>query len=60
MHNKEDTFFKDDYVRQPTEIRDIERDSFVLHVPVRSQDHDFGENKVSKVKVAAVITNLTV
>ena len=47
-------------MHQPAEIRDIERDSFVLHVPVRSQDHDFGENKVSKVKVAAVITNLTV
>ncbi|RVX18644.1 Protein EXECUTER 2, chloroplastic [Vitis vinifera] len=54
LHNKEDTSSKDDYVRQPAEIRDMERDSFVLHVPVRSQDHDIGENKVSKVKVAAI------
>ena len=47
-------------MHQPAEIRDMERDSFVLHVLVRSQDHDIGENNASKVKVAAAITNLTV
>ena len=60
LHNKEYTSSKDDYVHQPAEIRDMERDSFVLHVLVRSQDHDIGENNASKVKVAAAITNLTV
>lgn len=54
LHNKEDTSSKDDHTRQPAEIRDMEKNSFILHVPVRSQDHDSGENKVSKVKVAAI------
>ncbi|KAG2678932.1 hypothetical protein I3760_11G026700 [Carya illinoinensis] len=53
VHN-EDTPIKDEYVRVPAEIRDMERDSFVLHIPGRSLDHDTGENKASRVKVAAL------
>uniref|UniRef100_A0A5B7B0J6 Uncharacterized protein n=1 Tax=Davidia involucrata TaxID=16924 RepID=A0A5B7B0J6_DAVIN len=54
LHNKEDTPTKDEYVRLPAEIKDMERDSFVLHVPTRSQDHDAEESIASKVKVAAI------
>ncbi|XP_040987353.1 protein EXECUTER 2, chloroplastic [Juglans microcarpa x Juglans regia] len=53
VHN-EDTPIKDEYVRLPAEIRDMERDSFVLHIPGRSLDHDAGESKASRVKVAAL------
>ncbi|XP_059442483.1 protein EXECUTER 2, chloroplastic [Corylus avellana] len=54
VHNNEDTPTKDEYVRLPAEIKDTERDSFVLHIPGRSLDHDAGESKVSRVKVAAL------
>ncbi|KAL6997182.1 executer 1 [Sarracenia purpurea var. burkii] len=54
LHNREDTSTKDEYVRQPAEIIDIERDSFVLHIPSRSQEHDSEENMMSKVNVAAI------
>ncbi|XP_059643425.1 protein EXECUTER 2, chloroplastic isoform X2 [Cornus florida] len=54
LHNKEDTPTKDEYVRVPAEINDFERDSFVLHVPIKSQEHDAEESIVSKVKVAAI------
>ncbi|KAK6920718.1 hypothetical protein RJ641_014396 [Dillenia turbinata] len=54
LHNKEDKPTKDDYLRLPAYINEVEKDSFVLHVPGRNQDQDTGENKVSKVKVAAI------
>ncbi|CAA3028464.1 EXECUTER 2, chloroplastic [Olea europaea subsp. europaea] len=54
LHNKEDTPTKDDYVRVPANIKDMERDSFVLHIPKRYQDHDSDENIASKAKVAAM------
>ena len=54
VHNSDDTPSKDEYVRLPAEIKDMERDSFVLHIPGRSLDHDNGESKVSRVKVAAL------
>ncbi|KAF7135834.1 hypothetical protein RHSIM_Rhsim08G0171200 [Rhododendron simsii] len=44
LHNEEDSSTKYEYVRQPAEILDLERDSFVLHIPARSQDHDSKEN----------------
>ncbi|KAJ0049173.1 hypothetical protein Pint_15426 [Pistacia integerrima] len=54
VHNNEDTPTKDDYVRLPADVKDMERDSFVLHVPGRSLDYDNGESKLSKVKIAAI------
>ncbi|XAR50172.1 hypothetical protein NMG60_11004426 [Bertholletia excelsa] len=53
LHNKEDTSKKDEYVRLPAEIIDMERDSFVLHVPARSQDHD-KEESIDSEKVAEI------
>ncbi|XVE54949.1 hypothetical protein DITRI_Ditri03aG0122400 [Diplodiscus trichospermus] len=54
VHNNEDTPTKDEYVRLPADIKDLERDSFLLHVPKRSLDNDAGESKASKVKIAAI------
>ncbi|KAK3018541.1 hypothetical protein RJ639_003898 [Escallonia herrerae] len=54
LHNKEDTPSKDEYNRVPAGIEDIERDSFVLHVPVRSPHLDTEESTQTKVKVAAI------
>lgn len=53
VHNNEDTSTKDEYVRHPAEIKDMERDSFVLHISGRGVDNDATE-KVSNVKVAAL------
>ncbi|KAF5206919.1 Executer 2 protein [Thalictrum thalictroides] len=50
LHNKEDALSKDDYVRSPAEIKDMERDSFTLHVCGRNKDTDFGDTQVSKDK----------
>ncbi|XP_010251274.1 PREDICTED: protein EXECUTER 2, chloroplastic-like [Nelumbo nucifera] len=57
LHNNEDTPSEDGFMRFPAEIKDIEKDSFVLHVPRRSEDSDIGERKVSRVRVAAIATN---
>ncbi|KAM1340171.1 hypothetical protein ACFX2H_038608 [Malus domestica] len=54
VHNNEDASSKDEYVRRPAEIKDVEKDSFVLHIPGRSLDHDTRESKASKFKVAAL------
>ncbi|XP_060968002.1 protein EXECUTER 2, chloroplastic isoform X2 [Cannabis sativa] len=54
VHNIEDTSSKDDYMRHPAEIKDMERDSFLLHIPGRNLDSDTKEDKLSKVKVAAL------
>ncbi|XP_073118606.1 protein EXECUTER 2, chloroplastic isoform X2 [Henckelia pumila] len=56
LHNKEDDHTKDLFVRVPANIKDAERDSFVLHIPKRDQDNDTEENAASKVKVVAAIT----
>ncbi|KAL3716884.1 hypothetical protein ACJRO7_008461 [Eucalyptus globulus] len=53
VHN-EDTPSKDEFTRLPAELKDIERDSFMLHVPSKGLGHDGGNNKVSKLKVAAI------
>lgn len=53
LHNKEDTPPKNEYVRVPAEIEEMERDSFMLHVPMRSRDHDTEESTKSKFNVAA-------
>lgn len=54
LHNREDTSSKDELVRVPAEIEEMEKDSFVLHVPIKSHDHDSEESIASKVKVAAI------
>lgn len=54
VHNSEETPTKDEFVRHPAYIKDMDRDSFVLHIPGRGLDLDAAENKVSKVKVAAL------
>ncbi|XP_057951414.1 protein EXECUTER 2, chloroplastic-like [Malania oleifera] len=53
LHN-DDTPTKDDYARLPAEIKDMEKDSFLLHVPGRSRGNDTGEVETSKLKVAAI------
>ena len=54
VHNSEEAPTKDEYVRHPANIKDMDRDSFVLHIPGRGLDLDAAEDKVSKVKVAAL------
>ncbi|GMI99472.1 EXECUTER 2 [Hibiscus trionum] len=54
VHKNEDTPTKDEYIRLPADMKDLERDSFLLHVPKRSLDSDTGESKASKVKIAAI------
>jgi hypothetical protein len=53
VHN-EDEPSKDDFVRIPADIKELEKDSFLLHIPGRSLDQDSGNSKVTKVKVAAI------
>ncbi|CAN1347612.1 Protein EXECUTER 2, chloroplastic, partial [Linum perenne] len=50
----EDNPVKDDYSRVPAEIKDVEKDSFVLHIPRRFLDYDNSDSKPSKLKVAAI------
>ncbi|KAE8662229.1 hypothetical protein F3Y22_tig00113716pilonHSYRG00039 [Hibiscus syriacus] len=54
VHKNEDSPTKDEYIHLPADIKDLERDSFLLHVPKRSLDGDNGESKASKVKIAAI------
>ncbi|CAN1774873.1 Protein EXECUTER 2, chloroplastic [Linum perenne] len=50
----EDNPVKDDYSRVPAEIKDVEKDSFVLHIPRRFLDFANSDSKPSKLKVAAI------
>ncbi|KAD6118969.1 hypothetical protein E3N88_10240 [Mikania micrantha] len=55
LHSRDDTPSKDEFVRVPAEIEELEKDSFVLHVPVKSHnDNDSEESIASKVKIAAI------
>ncbi|GMJ06682.1 EXECUTER 2 [Hibiscus trionum] len=54
VHKNEDTPTKDEFIRLPADIKGLERDSFLLHVPKRSLDSNTGESKASKVKIAAI------
>lgn len=54
LHNKEDTPGKDELVRVPASIKDVEKDSFVFHIPKIYLDEYTEENIASKVKVAAI------
>lgn len=53
IHNNEDVLSKS-YVRLPAEIRDNEKDSFVLHIPGGNKELDHGERKAAKIRVAAI------
>lgn len=53
VHNEE-TPSKDEFVRLPAEINDMEKDSFLLHIPGQNLDQDSRNSKASKVKVAAL------
>ncbi|KAI3846976.1 hypothetical protein MKX03_021083 [Papaver bracteatum] len=54
LHNKDDIPLKDNFVHSPAEIRDMEKDSFVLHIPEKIVDADIGEMEVSEVKLATI------
>ncbi|XP_076951109.1 protein EXECUTER 2, chloroplastic-like [Bidens hawaiensis] len=55
LHSRDDTPSKDEFVRVPAVIEEMEKDSFVLHVPVKSyNDNDSEESIASKVKIAAI------
>uniref|UniRef100_A0A6N2LJI7 Protein EXECUTER 2, chloroplastic n=1 Tax=Salix viminalis TaxID=40686 RepID=A0A6N2LJI7_SALVM len=53
VHNNEDTPSKDEYVRLPAEIKNIEKDSFTLHFQ-GGLDSGSKESKASKAKVATI------
>lgn len=54
LHSRDDTPSKDEFVRVPAEIEEMEKDSFVLHVPVKVHDLDSEESIASTVKIAAI------
>lgn len=54
VHNTEDAAPKDEFIRLPAEIKDMERDSFLFHIPRRSLGYDRREDKVANIKVAAL------
>lgn len=56
VHNNEEAPAKDEFMRLPAEIKESERDSFLLHIPRRNLDYDTREYKVSNVKVEALAT----
>ncbi|KAK7411120.1 hypothetical protein VNO78_02532 [Psophocarpus tetragonolobus] len=54
VHNNEDTPVKDEFIRLPAEIKDMEKDSFVFHFANRNLDYGMREDKVPNIKVAAL------
>lgn len=44
LHNNEDTRTNDEFVRIPADIEDINRNSFLLHIPKGNQDNGSEEN----------------
>ncbi|CAA0820902.1 Protein EXECUTER 2- chloroplastic [Striga hermonthica] len=59
LHNREDSLAKDEYVRVPADIENVERDSFVLHIHEGYHDNNNDnteEDSVSKDKVAALVS----
>lgn len=54
VHNTEKAPKKEEFVRLPAGIKNLNRDSFVLHLPKRNLDSETRESKVSEVKVAAI------
>lgn len=54
LHNKEESPSKDEYMRVPGEIQNMERDSFLLHVPVGRLGRDDGASILPKEELAAI------
>ncbi|MCL7042468.1 hypothetical protein MKW94_008674 [Papaver nudicaule] len=54
LHNKDDIPLKDDFVRSPAEVRDMEKDSLILHIPEKVVDAEIGDMELSEVKLATV------
>jgi hypothetical protein len=54
VHNNEDTDTKDEFIRFPAEIKNMERDSFLLHIPRRYLENDRREDKIRNIKVTAL------
>ena len=51
VHSEDDASSKEEYIRLPAQIRDAEKDSFILHIPgIRGSE----ENLASDYKVAAL------
>ncbi|KAL1810318.1 hypothetical protein ACET3Z_027308 [Daucus carota] len=54
LHNKEESPSKDEYMRVPGEIKDMERDSFLLHVPVGKLGRNDSANFLPNEELAAI------
>lgn len=54
VHNTDNDAPNDECLQLPAEIRDVEKNRFVLHIPGISQYQDASESKISKVKVATI------
>lgn len=54
LHNNEQNLSKDEFIRVPADIKDMERDSFMLHIPKIYHDNEPEENIASKVKVGTI------
>lgn len=53
LHNTEDVLSKS-FTRLPAELKDMERDSFVLQITGSSDEPDIEDQKATRVKVAAI------
>lgn len=54
VHNNEDTPLKDDFVRLPAVIKNMEKDSFVFNFASKNPDYGIKEDKTPNIKVAAL------
>ncbi|XP_027904120.1 protein EXECUTER 2, chloroplastic [Vigna unguiculata] len=54
VHNNEDTPVKDDFVRLPAVIKNMEKDSFVFNFASKNLDYGIKEDKAPNIKVAAL------
>ncbi|TKY73493.1 EXECUTER 2 [Spatholobus suberectus] len=54
VHNNEDTSVKDEFIRLPAVINNMEKDSFVFQFSRRNLDYGMREDKVPDIKVAAL------
>ncbi|KAL7153453.1 hypothetical protein ABFS83_04G169800 [Erythranthe nasuta] len=54
LHNEEENNTKDEFVRVPANIKDMERDSFVLHIPKSDEDNRSEESVVKADAIKAI------
>jgi len=54
VHNNEDTPVKDEFIRLPAVIKNMEKDSFVFNFASKNLDYGIKEDKASNIKVAAL------